>query len=79
MNGGVYFDGDPATDSARRHMERVLKGEPTRRWPWLLAALGSGAVWTLYRLGSAAAARRDAPSSGGEGGEAAAGKKPDDR
>ena len=66
MNGGVYFDGDPATDSARRHMERVLKGEPTRRWPWLLAALGSGAVWTLYRLGSAAAAKRDGASPGSE-------------
>jgi hypothetical protein len=38
MSDGPYFDGDPATDSARRHMERVLKGEPTRKWPWLPAA-----------------------------------------
>lgn len=67
MNGGVYFDGDPATDSARRHMERVLKGEPKRRWPWVLAALGSGAVWTLYRLGRTAAANRDAPGGGTPG------------
>ena len=64
MNGGVYFDGDPATDSARRHMERVLKGEPTRRWPWVLAALGSGALWTLYRLGKNAAANRQPPAAG---------------
>jgi hypothetical protein len=50
----VYFDGDPATDSARRHMERVLKGEPPpRRWPWVLAALGGGGVWWMWRLGRA--------------------------
>lgn len=69
MNG-VYFDGDPATDSARRHMERVLKGEPTRRWPWVLAALGSGALWTLYRLGKTAAANRQASDPAGVGGDA---------
>lgn len=66
MNGGVYFDGDPATDSARRHMERVLKGEPTRKWPWVLAALGSGAVWMMYRLGRTAAANRPASGPPGE-------------
>jgi hypothetical protein len=54
MSDYVYFDGDPGTDSTRRHMERVLKGsEPTRRWPWVLAALGSGGVWLLWRLGRA--------------------------
>jgi hypothetical protein len=73
MSGGVYFEGDPATDSARRHMERVLKGEPTRRWPWLLAALGSGAVWALYRLGKTAAANREVTAAG-DGTEAARGK-----
>jgi hypothetical protein len=52
MNGNVYFEGDPETDSTRRHMERVLKeGDRPRRWPWLLAALGSGGVWFLWRLG----------------------------
>lgn len=59
MSDGVHFDGDPATDSARRHMERVLKGEPTRRWPWIAAALGSGAVWMLWRAGQTAAGRRE--------------------
>jgi hypothetical protein len=54
MTDNVYFDGDPRTDSTRRHMERVLKApEPARRWPWVLAALGSGGVWLLWRLGRA--------------------------
>jgi hypothetical protein len=75
MNGGVYFDGDPATESARRHMERVLKGEPRRRWPWLLAALGSGAVWTLYRAGKTAAENRGVPSPGADASDGSSGKK----
>ena len=58
--GGVYFEGDPATDSARRHMERVLKGQDQpRRWPLLLAALGGGAVWFLFRSGQDAARSRE--------------------
>ena len=48
---GVYFDGDPAVDSSRRHMERVLKGEPRRKWPWLVAAVGGGGLWALWRMG----------------------------
>ena len=80
MNGGVYFDGDPATDSARRHMERVLKGEPKRRWPWILAALGSGAVWMLYRVGqSAAADRQPAASASVRASSATEGREPDHR
>jgi hypothetical protein len=52
MNDGVYFDGDPGTDSTRRHMERVLKApQPVPRWAWVLAALGSGGVWFLWHLG----------------------------
>ena len=48
----VYFEGDPATDSARRRLERLLKSEePPRRWPWLLAAFGSGGLWMLWRWG----------------------------
>ena len=61
MSDRLYFDGDPATDSARRHMERVLKSpESARRWPWLLAALGSGGVWLLWRTGRDAARAKDA-------------------
>ncbi len=56
MNDIVHFEGDPETDSARRHLERVLKApEAAPRWPWLIAALGSGGVWMLWRLGRAAA------------------------
>lgn len=64
MNDSVHFDGDPATESARRHMERVLKApEAKRRWPWVLAALGSGGVWLLWHRGRAAARTRDASGS----------------
>ncbi len=59
----VYFDGDPETESTRRHMERVLQGQaPQRRWPWLLAAFGSGAVWLLWQSGrDSARGRSDGP------------------
>ena len=61
MDGSVYFEGDPGTDSTRRHMERVLKEEqPARRWPWVLAALGSGGVWLLWQLGRASARAKEA-------------------
>ncbi|HEY0872256.1 MAG TPA: hypothetical protein VGD94_02195 [Vicinamibacterales bacterium] len=59
MSDSVYFEGDPETDSTRRHMERVLKGERAPRWPWLLGALGGGAVWMFWRAGREAAQRRD--------------------
>jgi hypothetical protein len=62
MSGDLHFDGDPATDSARRHMERVLKGEPTRKWPWIMAALGSGGLWMLFRMGGDAARNRTGAS-----------------
>jgi hypothetical protein len=62
MTENVYFDGDPATESARRHLERVLNApEPAPRWPWVLAALGSGAVWLLWQSGRVA--RGSAPES----------------
>jgi hypothetical protein len=47
-----YFDGDPAVDSTRRHLERVLQGRPTRRWPWLVAALAGGAAFAFWRIRS---------------------------
>jgi hypothetical protein len=40
---GVYLNGDPETESTRRHMERVLRGEPRRRWPWLIGLLAGAA------------------------------------
>ena len=48
----LHFDGDPATDSTRRRLERVLKGEPRPRWHWMAAlAAGSTALffWQLRR------------------------------
>ena len=67
MDDLVHFDGDPETDSARRHMERVLSGrEPARRWPWVLAALGSGGVWLLWRSGRAAARTREGSAATGD-------------
>jgi hypothetical protein len=64
MNDSVYFDGDPKTDSTRRHMERVLKSpESARRWPWALAALGAGGVWMLWRLGRSSVREREKESS----------------
>ena len=68
MSGDLHFDGDPATDSARRHMERVLKGEPARKWPWIMAALGGGGLWMLFRMGGDAARNRttgDSPTPSG--------------
>jgi hypothetical protein len=61
MNDGLYFEGDPGTDSTRRHMERVLKDpQPARRWPWFLAALGSGGVWLLWHWGRSSERPEDA-------------------
>jgi len=48
----LHFEGDPATDSTRRQLERVLKDEAPRRWPWLAAvAAGSTALmfWQIRR------------------------------
>lgn len=50
MSENYYFDGDPSTDSARRHLERVLK-EPQhehRKWPWVLAAVAGAAAWYFW-------------------------------
>jgi hypothetical protein len=49
MTDYVYFDGDPATDSARRHMERVLKESNTRRrWLWVGVPLAGLAAWYFW-------------------------------
>jgi hypothetical protein len=64
MDDIVHFEGDPATDSARRRMERVLKAqEPASRWAWIAAALGGSGVWLLWHWGRAAARRGDAPAN----------------
>lgn len=50
MSENYYFDGDPSTDSARRHLERVLKEPPHghRKWPWVLAAVAGTAAWYFW-------------------------------
>ena len=49
----LYFKGDPATDSTRRHLERVLSApDQPRRWPWIAAAVAGAAalgVWQWKR------------------------------
>jgi hypothetical protein len=53
MLGGVvddlYFEGDPAVDSTRRRLERILKEEPPPRpaWGWI-AALAAGSTAFLF-------------------------------
>ncbi len=47
-----YFDGDPAVDSTRRHLQRVLEGQPSRRWPWVVAAVAGGAAFAFWRMRS---------------------------
>lgn len=52
----LHFEGDPATDSTRRRLERVLKDKepPRSEWRWV-AALAAGATallfWQLRRRG----------------------------
>ena len=48
MTDDLYFDGDPATDSARRHLERVLKQPERRRWPWVVGAVAGVATWYFW-------------------------------
>ena len=50
-DNNLHFEGDPQTDSARRHLERVLKTQdaPPRRWPWILGLVAGGSTWTLWR------------------------------
>lgn len=65
-----YFDGDPETDSARRHMERVLKEPATEhsKWPWVLAAVAGVATWYFWprstKNGNTQAAADEAPKEG---------------
>lgn len=58
MSENIYFEGDPATDSARRHLERVLKNEtPRRRWPWVLTAIAGASLWYFWPRGTRAGSK----------------------
>lgn len=68
MSENYYFEGDPAKDSARRHLERVLKNEaPRRRWPWVLTAIAGVAAWYVWprrtNRNNVARSRTDASST----------------
>ena len=52
--GEYYFDGDPALDGTRRHLERVLNEPHRRRWPWFVAVFAGGAAFTFWRRRSRA-------------------------
>jgi hypothetical protein len=53
MSENYYFEGDPATDSARRHLERVLKNDkPRRRWPWVLTVIVGASAWYFWPRGA---------------------------
>jgi hypothetical protein len=52
MADDLYFDGDPETDSTRRHLERVLKEPRThRRWPWVVGSVAALAAWYFWPRG----------------------------
>jgi len=63
MSDQIYFEGDPATDSARRHLQRVLQEAPRRR-PWLVALVAGGAAWGIWRVFGSIRAARSASQAG---------------
>jgi hypothetical protein len=50
MSDHIYFAGDPAQDSARRHLERVLTQPQPRRWQFLAALFAGGTAFTVWRV-----------------------------
>jgi hypothetical protein len=50
MSDQIYFSGDPAQDSARRHLERVLSQPQRKRWPFLAALFAGGTAFTVWRV-----------------------------
>lgn len=61
----LHFDGDPATESTRRKLERVLKEPQTSRWTWLTAAAAGGTAFLWWR--HRARKRERADGNGGQG------------
>jgi hypothetical protein len=61
MSDQLYFEGDPATDSTRRHLQRVLGSSQPRRWGMALVLAGGGA-WGFWRLVRAVRSPRPADS-----------------
>jgi hypothetical protein len=64
MSDEIHFEGDPATESARRHLERVLKSPARRRWPWVAAFFAGGAAFAIWRQRQRRQNGRDTLESG---------------
>lgn len=67
MTDHVILEGDPDTDSTRRHLERVLKNNTPQRTLGVALAAG-GTAWGVWRLLQALRGRRrrtDAASAQG--------------
>jgi len=58
----LHFEGDPAVDSTRRRLERVLKEESRPRWPWVAAMAAGGTAWLYWQVRKR---RRNGNSPGG--------------
>lgn len=65
--GDLYFEGDPATDSTRRRLERVLKEESRPRWPWLAALAAGGTAYLWWQVRKRRRNGRDAGVNGTQG------------
>jgi hypothetical protein len=46
----LHFEGDPATDSTRRRLERILKEESPPRWPWVAALAAGGTAFLFWQV-----------------------------
>lgn len=46
----LHFDGDPATDSTRRRLERIIKDQPRSRWPWFAALAAGGTAFAFWQV-----------------------------
>ncbi len=73
MSDHIYFSGDPAQDSARRHLERVLSQPQRRRWPFLAALFAGGTALTLWGFRNR---RRATPAAQGTDSKRATDRKP---
>jgi hypothetical protein len=65
MSDHIYFAGDPAQDSARRHLERVLTQPQRRRWPFLAALFAGGTALTVWGFRSRRRNAQDGQASDG--------------
>ena len=45
----LHFEGDPATDSTRRRLERILKEDSRPRWPWVAALAAGGTAFLFWQ------------------------------